>query len=143
MRRREHHERALAAVIALVFVTGACIDDERIPYVIRRTVDLTTFRFVDEAIDIGGTNRLVNAWALDDGYLVDLQGPQSERTGVFVRLATGASDPTLQLTMRESPAPDTIDGFRIDGTAKPLALVGATAAKTMLPADFASGVPAI
>jgi hypothetical protein len=40
--------------------------------------------------------------------------------------------------MRESPAPATIDGFRIDGAAKPLALVGATGAKTVLPPDFAS-----
>ena len=122
---------------SFLFVDGA-VNDDRIPYVIRRTVDLTTFRFVDEAIDIGSTNRLTNASALDDGYLVDLQRPTSERTGVFVRLETGASDPTLQLTMKEAPTPNTIDGFRIEGAAKPLALVGATGAKTMLPAEFAS-----
>jgi len=126
---------------SFLFADGP-VDDGRIPYVIRRTVDLTTFRFVDEAIDIGSTNRMVNASAHDDGYLVDLQRPASEHTGVFVRLVAGATDTTLQLTMKEAPAPNTIDGFRVEGTAKPLALVGVTGAKTMLPADFASAAVA-
>ncbi|MEO8692658.1 MAG: hypothetical protein ABI658_04025 [Acidimicrobiales bacterium] len=121
---------------SFLFADGA-VDGDRIPYIVRRTVDLTTFRFVDEAIDIGATNRMVNASALDDGYLVDLQRPKSERTGVFVRLEAGATDPTLQLTMKEAPAPTTVDGFKVEA-AKPLALVGTTGAKTMLPADFAS-----
>lgn len=126
---------------SFLFADGP-VDDARIPYIIRRTVDLTTFRFVDEAIDIGSTNRMVNASAHDDGYLVDLQRPASQRTGVFVRLAAGATDTTLQLTMKEAPAPNTIDGFRVESTAKPLALVGATGTKTVLPADFASAVVA-
>ena len=122
---------------SFLFADGA-IDDTRIPYIIRRTVDLTTFRFVDEAIDIGNTNRMVAAVALDDGYLVDLQRPKSERTGVFVRLAAGATDPTLQLTMNEAPTPNTIDGYRIEGSAKSLTLVGPTGSKTALPGDFSS-----
>jgi len=126
---------------SFLFADGP-LDDERIPYIVRRTVDLTTFRFVDEAIDIGSTNRMVNAKALDDGYLVDLQRPKSERTGVFVRLEPGAADPSLQLTMKEAPAPNTIDGFRVDGAAKSLTLVGATGVKTVLPAEFASAVVA-
>ncbi|MEO5842021.1 MAG: hypothetical protein ABIQ73_05085 [Acidimicrobiales bacterium] len=125
---------------SFLFADGP-VDGDRIPYVVRRTVDLTTFRFVDEAIDIGATNRMVNASAFDDGYLVDLQRPKSERTGVFVRLVQGASDPTLQLTMKEAQTPTTIDGFRVDG-AKPLALVGITGVKTMLPGDFASATVA-
>jgi hypothetical protein len=103
---------------------------------------VTTFRFVDEAVDIGTTNRLTDASALDDGYLVDLQRPRSQRTGVFVRLAPGSTDPTLQLTMKEAPAPNTIDGYRVEGAAQPLALVGATGAKTMLPADFTTAAVA-
>lgn len=122
---------------SFLFADGP-IDDERIPYIVRRTIDLTNFRFVDEAIDIGNTNRMVNATALDDGYLVDLQRPKSERTGVFVRVERGASDPTLQLTMKEAAAPTTIDGFRVEGTARPLTLIGATGAKTALPGDFAT-----
>ena len=126
---------------SFLFADGE-VDNAQIPYIIRRTVDLTTFQFVDEAIDIGSTNRLVNASALDDGYLVDLQRPKSERTGVFVRLAPGPTDPTLQLTMKEAPTPNTIDGFRVEGATKPLALVGATGVKTALPADFASAAVA-
>jgi hypothetical protein len=126
---------------SFLFADGA-VDDERIPYIVRRTVDLTNFRFVDEAVDIGNTNRLVNATTLDDGYLVDLQRPTSERQGVFVRLEIGSADPFLQLTMKEGATPATIDGFRIDGSAKPLALVGASGAKTVLPADFASAAVA-
>ena len=126
---------------SFLFADGP-VDSERIPYIVRRTVDLTTFRFLDEAIDIGGTNRMVNASALDDGYLVDLQRPKSERTGVFVRLSPGAADPTLQLTMKEAPTPNTIDGFRVEGATKPLSLIGATGAKTTLPADFASAAVA-
>jgi hypothetical protein len=126
---------------SFVFADGP-IDDERIPYIVRRTVDLTNFRFVDEAVDIGNTNRMVNATALDDGYLVDLQRPKSERTGVFVRFVAGATDPTLQLTMKEATAPNTIDGFRVEGAAKPLTLIGATGAKTALPGDFASAAVA-
>ena len=126
---------------SFLFADGP-VDNEQIPYIVRRTVDLTTFRFVDEAIDIGGTNRMVNASALDDGYLVDLQRPKSERTGVFVQLSPGAADPTLQLAMKEAPAPNTIDGFRVEGAAKPLSLVGATGVKTTLPADFASAAVA-
>ena len=61
---------------------------------------------------------------------------------MFVRLATGRTDPTLQLTMKEAPVPNTIDGFRVEGAAKPLALVGTTGAKTMLPADFATAAVA-
>ena len=126
---------------SFLFADGP-IDDATIPYVVRRTVDLTNFRFADEAIDIGNTNRMVNATAFDDGYLVDLQRPTSERTGVFVRLDRGATDPTLQLTMKESAVPTTIDGFRIDGAAKPLTLVGATGVKTALPGDFATAAVA-
>jgi hypothetical protein len=126
---------------SFLFADGS-VDSERIPYIVRRTVDLTTFRFVDEAIDIGATNRMVNASVLDDGYLVDLERPKSARTGVFVRLVAGATDPTLQLTMKEAPAPNTIDGFRVESAAKPLALVGTTGAKTMLPAEFASAAVA-
>jgi len=122
---------------SFLFVDGR-IGDARIPYVIRRTVDLATFRFVDEAIDIGSTNRMVAATALDDGYLVDLQRPKSERTGVFVRFAPGAADPTLQLTMKEAPVPNTIDGFRVEGAARALTLLSATGTKTALPGDFAS-----
>ena len=122
---------------SFLFVDGR-LGDARIPYVIRRTVDLATFRFVDEAVDIGGTNRMVAATALDDGYLVDLQRPKSERTGVFVRFAAGATDPTLQLTMKEAPVPNTTDGFRVEGAAKALTLVSATGTKTVLPGDFAS-----
>ena len=117
-------------------------DSDRIPYIVRRTVDLTTFRFTDEAIDIGSTNRMVNASALDDGYLVDLQRPKSERTGVFVRLAPGASDPTMQLTMKEASAPNTVDGFRVDGATKPLSLVGISGVKTTLPSEFTSAAVA-
>jgi hypothetical protein len=126
---------------SFLFADGA-IDDDRIPYVIRRTVDLSTFRFVDEAIDIGNTNRMVQAVALGDGYLVDLQRPTSQRTGVFVRLAAGAVDPTLQLTMKEAPTPNTVDGFRIEGNPKSLALVGPTGSKTVLPGDFSSAAVA-
>ena len=126
---------------SFVFADGP-LDDTRIPYIIRRTVDLTTFRFVDEAVDIGNTNRMVAVTTLDDGYLVDLQRPTSERDGVFVRFQPGASDPTLQLTMKEAPAPNTIDGFRVDGGAKALTLVGANGTKTALPADFASATVA-
>jgi hypothetical protein len=122
---------------SFLFADGP-VDNEQIPYIVRRTVDLTTFRFVDEAIDIGNTNRMVNASVLDDGYLVDLQRPKSERTGVFVQLSPGAADPTLQLTMKEAPAPNTIDGFRVESASKPLSLIGATGVKTTLPADFAS-----
>jgi hypothetical protein len=126
---------------SFVFADGL-LDDARIPYIIRRTVDLTTFRFVDEAVDIGATNRMVAVTALDDGYLVDLQRPKSERDGVFVRFEAGATDPTLQLTMKESPAPNTIDGFRVEGASKTLTLVGANGTKTTLPADFASATVA-
>jgi hypothetical protein len=118
------------------------VDDARIPYIVRRTVDLATFRFVDEAIDIGNTNRLVNASAVDDGYVVDLQRPTSERQGVFVRMTKGASDPFLQLTMKEAAAPNTVDGFRVDAAVKPLSLVGSTGTKTALPGDFASAAVA-
>jgi hypothetical protein len=126
---------------SFLFADGP-IDDARIPYVVRRTVDLTTFRFIDEAIDIGNTNRLVNATAHDDGYVVDLQRPTSQRSGIFVRMHRGASDPLLQLTMKEAPAPNTIDGYRVDGAAKSLALVGSSGSKTMLPTDFASAAVA-
>jgi hypothetical protein len=126
---------------SFLFADGP-VDDGRIPYIVRRTVDVTTFRFVDEAIDIGNTNRLVQASAHDDGYLVDLQRPTSERRGVFVRMEKGASDPFLQLTMKEAPVPNTIDGYRVDGAAKPLALVGASGAKTILPGEFASAAVA-
>ena len=40
------------------------------------------------------------------------------------------------------PPGSRVDGFRVEGAAKPLALVGATGAKTMLPADFASAAVA-
>ena len=126
---------------SFLFADGP-LDDPRIPYIIRRTVDLTTFRFVDEAIDIGSTNRMVDASALDDGYLVDLQRPTSERSGVFVRLEASTADPTLQLRTKEAPVPNTIDGFRVDGAAKSLTLVGATGVETTLPADFASAAVA-
>ena len=126
---------------SFLFADGA-IDSARIPYVVRRTVDLTNFTFVDEAIDIGNTNRMVNATAFDDGYRVDLQRPTSERSGVFVRLERGATDPTLQLTMKEAAAPTTIDGYRVEGASKPLTLVATTGAKTVLPGDFASAAVA-
>ena len=127
---------------SFLFADGPVDETARIPYVVRRTVDLTNFSFVDEAIDIGSTNRMVNATAFDDGYRVDLQRPTSERTGVFVRLERGATDPTLQLTMKEAAAPITIDGFRVEGASKPLTLVGTTGAKTLLPGDFATAAVA-
>jgi hypothetical protein len=126
---------------SFLFADGA-IDDTRIPYIVRRTVDLNDFRFVDEAIDIGNTNRMVNAVALDDGYVVDLQRPKSERQGVFVRLEKGSTDPTLQLTMKEAPTPTTLDGYRVESAAKPLVLVGSSGVKTALPSEFASAAVA-
>jgi hypothetical protein len=44
--------------------------------------------------------------------------------------------------MKEAPAPNTIDGYRVDGAAKSLALVGSSGSKTMLPTDFASAAVA-
>ena len=84
---------------------------------IRRTVDLATFRFVDEAVDIGGTNRMVAATALDDGYLVYLQRPQASelacsfasRRGPLIRAAADNEG---------TPVPNAIDGFRVEGGAK-------------------------
>ena len=61
---------------------------------------------------------------------------------MFVRLAAGATDPTLQLTMNEAPTPTTIDGYRIEGNAKSLMLVGPTGSKTALPGDFSSAAVA-
>jgi hypothetical protein len=44
--------------------------------------------------------------------------------------------------MKEAPAPNTIDGFRVEGAAKSLTLVSATGTKTALPGDFASATVA-
>ena len=127
---------------SFLFADGAVDDATMHPNIVRRTIDLTSFRFIDEAIDIGNTNRMVSAVASDDGYLVDLERPTSERTGVFVRLQPSTADPTFPLTMKEGPTPNTIDGFRIEGVATSLTLVGDTGSKTVLPVDFASAAVA-
>lgn len=104
-----------------------------IPYINRRTIDLSTSAFVDETIDIGGSTRMVFAASVGRGYVVDLERPKTESKGVFATLdaAAGGAGLPLKLVPRPSEAPHPV---AVSGAPGALKLTGQKAVN--LPADF-------
>ena len=105
-----------------------------IPYIGRRTIDLTTMTFVDQTIAFGFGNRVLLAKSVDGGYIVDLVKGSTLREGVHVTLEPSTADPVFPLAATERAAADLIDGFKVTGRPGALRLEGASSFD--LPADL-------